>query len=153
MKSSSFPVTIKWGDNNPKTVKYECEHCNEKFEEKHKPKFLEKGEWRATAPSDGKTAGFHLNGLYSPLGWKSWEEIVSDFIKAKSDAPRLKSFVNTVLGETWEEDYAAKVGTDVLMERVESYESNLIPEKAVILTAGVDVQDNRLAVSVWISGS
>tara|TARA_R100000234_G_scaffold114351_1_gene89444 strand:- start:1658 stop:3538 length:1881 start_codon:yes stop_codon:yes gene_type:complete len=140
---------IKWEDNNPKTVKYECEHCNEKFEEKHKPRFLEKGEWRATAPSDGKTAGFHLNGLYSPLGWKSWEEIVSDFIKAKSDAPRLKSFVNTVLGETWEEDYAAKVGTDVLMERVESYESNLIPEKAVILTAGVDVQDNRLAVSVW----
>tara|TARA_R100001510_G_scaffold57458_1_gene65593 strand:+ start:1935 stop:3815 length:1881 start_codon:yes stop_codon:yes gene_type:complete len=140
---------VKWEDNDPKTAKYECEHCRGKFEERHKPEFLAKGEWRATAPFDGITAGFHLNGLYSPLGWKSWEEIVSDFIKAKSDAPRLKSFVNTVLGETWEEDYAAKVGTDVLMERVESYESNMIPEKAVVLTAGVDVQDNRLAISVW----
>ena len=140
---------VKWENNDPKTVKYQCEHCDEFFEEKDKPYFLEKGEWRATAPSDGKTAGFHLNGLYSPLGWKSWEEIVSDFLKAKSDAPRLKSFVNTVLGETWEEDYASKVGTDVLMERVESYESNMIPEKAVVVTAGVDVQDNRLAISVW----
>ena len=57
--------------------------------------------------------------------------------------------MNTVLGETFEENYAAKVGADVLLDRVESYESNLIPEKAVILTAGVDVQDNRLAISVW----
>ena len=77
---------VKWENNDPKTVKYKCEHCDEMFEEKDKPYFLEKGEWRATAPSDGKTAGFHLNGLYSPLGWKSWEEIVSDFIKAKLEA-------------------------------------------------------------------
>ena len=55
--------------------------------------FLERGEWRATAPSDGKTAGFHLNGLYSPLGWKGWEEIVDDFLKAKADPQRLKTFV------------------------------------------------------------
>ena len=140
---------VKWENNDPKTVKYECESCGKKFVEKDKHYFLERGEWRATAPSDGKTAGFHLNGLYSPLGWKGWEEIVDDFLKAKADPQRLKTFVNTVLGETFEENYAAKVGADVLMERVESYESNMIPEKAVILTAGVDVQDNRLAISVW----
>ena len=140
---------MKWENNDPKTAKYECEHCNKKFEEKYKPYFLEKGEWRATAASDGKTAGFHLNGLYSPLGWKGWAEIVDDFIKAKADPQRLKTFVNTVLSETWEENYAAQVQADVLMERVESYESNMIPEKAVVVTAGVDVQDNRLAISVW----
>jgi len=142
-------ANMKWENNDPKTAKYECEHCSKKIEEKYKPYFLEKGEWRATAPSNNKTAGFHLNGLYSPLGWKSWPEIVDDFIKAKADPQRLKTFVNTVLSETWEENYAAQVGTDVLMERVESYESNMIPEKAVVLTAGVDVQDNRLAISVW----
>ncbi len=140
---------VKWENNDPKTVKYECEGCSKKFVEKDKHYFLERGEWRATAPSDGKTAGFHLNGLYSPLGWKGWEEIVDDFLKAKADPQRLKTFVNTVLGETFEENYAAKVGADVLMERVESYESNMIPEKAVVVTAGVDVQDNRLALSVW----
>ena len=143
---------IKYENNDPSTTKYECESCKERFEEKHKPSFLAKGEWRATAPFNGRTAGFHLSGLYSPLGWKSWAEVVDDFLKAKGDAPRLKSFVNTTLAETWEEDYAAKVGADILMDRVETYESNLIPERACILTVGVDVQDNRLAISVWAWG-
>tara|TARA_Y100001973_G_scaffold50639_1_gene75125 strand:+ start:386 stop:2269 length:1884 start_codon:yes stop_codon:yes gene_type:complete len=143
---------IKFENNDPKTVKYECEHCKERFEEKHKADFLEKGKWLPTAPSDGKTAGFHLSGLYSPLGWKSWEEIVSEFLLAKGDAPRLKSWCNTVLAETWEEDYAAKVGAETLMERVEVYEPEVIPEKAVLLTFGVDVQDNRLAISGWAWG-
>jgi phage terminase large subunit GpA-like protein len=78
---------------------------------------LRGGEWRATAPSNGRTAGFHLSGLYSPLGWCSWEQLVDDFLRAKGDAPALKSFVNTRLAETWEEDYAAKVSADGLMAR------------------------------------
>jgi phage terminase large subunit GpA-like protein len=75
--------------------------------------------------------------------------MVDDFLRAKADAPMLKSFVNTRLAETWEEDYASKVSADGLMAKRLAYESGTCPDGVVLLTAGVDVQDNRLAVSVW----
>jgi len=140
---------LKWADGQPETARYQCEHCGERFEEMHKPAMLRGGEWRATAPSNGRTAGFHLSGLYSPLGWCSWEQLVDDFLRAKGDAPALKSFVNTRLAETWEEDYAAKVSADGLLARRLDYKPGTCPAGVVLLTGGVDVQDNRLAVSVW----
>jgi phage terminase large subunit GpA-like protein len=140
---------LKWDAKRPGDVRYQCEHCGERFEENHKPMMLAAGEWRATAPSDGRTAGFQLSGLYSPLGWCSWEQLVDDFLRAKSDAPALKAFVNTRLAETWEEDYAAAVSADGLMTKRLAYESGTCPDGVVLLTCGVDVQDNRLAVSVW----
>jgi len=143
---------LKWENNEPATAAYECEVCHERFAEIHKPAMLRKGEWRATAPSNGKTAGFQLSGLYSPLGWLSWADMVDDFLRAKTDAPMLKSFVNTRLAETWEEDFASKVSADGLLERCEHYEAAMVPEGGLALTVGVDVQDNRLAISVWAWG-
>ncbi len=149
---------LKWEKNDPATAAYECEVCHERFAEIHKPAMLRKGEWRATAPSDGKTAGFQLSGLYSPLGWLSWADMVDDFLRAKSDAPMLKSFVNTRLAETWEEDFASKVSADALLERCEPYAAGQLPEGALAVTIGVDVQGgggsagDRLAVSVWAWG-
>lgn len=140
---------LKWEQGKPETVLYQCEKCREKFPERHKPQMLASGEWRATAPGNGKTAGFQLSGLYSPLGWCSWEQLVDDFLRAKGDAPALKAFVNTRLAETWEEDYAAAVSAEGLMAKRLAYEPGTCPEGVVLLTAGVDVQDNRLAVSVW----
>jgi phage terminase large subunit GpA-like protein len=141
---------LKWKEANPETVLYECECCKERWPERHKPQLLGAGEWRATAPAgNGKTAGFHLSGLYSPLGWCSWDQLVDDFLRAKGDAPALKAFVNTRLAETWEEDYSAKINADGLMAKRLAYEPGSCPEGVVLLTAGVDVQDNRLAVSVW----
>lgn len=149
---------LKWEKNDPATASYECEVCRERFAEIHKPAMLRRGEWRATAPSDGKTAGFQLSGLYSPLGWLSWADMVDDFLRAKTDAPMLKSFVNTRLAETWEEDFASKVSADVLLERCEPYKAGVLPDGALAVTIGVDVQGgggsagDRLAVSVWAWG-
>lgn len=143
---------LKWDNNEPSTAAYECEVCHERFAEIHKPAMLRRGEWRATAPSNGKTAGFQLSGLYSPLGWLSWADMVDDFLRAKTDAPMLKSFVNTRLAETWEEDFASKVSADGLLERCEHYEAAMVPDGGLALTVGVDVQDNRLAISVWAWG-
>ncbi len=140
---------IKWHDDDPQTAAYACEECGVLIEERHKSEMLAAGEWRPTAASDGRTAGFHLSSLYSPLGWKSWSEIVAEFLAAKSDAALLKTFVNTVLGETWEEDYSAKLGASDLQQRVEFYQAGVAPARVLAVTAGVDVQDNRLAVSLY----
>lgn len=142
------PYGLKWMDEDPRTVFYICEHCGAAIEEKHKTWMLENGEWEATAKGDGVTVGFHLSSLYSPLGWKSWAEIVREFIDAKGNATRLKTFVNTILGETWEDEYAARLGADGLQARAELYEVGTCPEGGVLVTAGVDVQPNRLAIVV-----
>lgn len=140
---------VKWESNDPSTVRYQCEHCSERFSEIHKGRMLAAGEWRATAPGDGKTAGFHLSGLYSPLGWLSWSDMVDDFLRAKNDAPLLKAFVNTRLSETWEESAANKINASELVEKVELFDEQTIPVGVLLLVAGVDVQDNRLAVSIF----
>ncbi len=141
-------ANLKWSDDDPNTAAYACEECGTLIEERHKTEMLNAGEWRPTANSDGRTVGFHLSSLYSPLGWKSWAEIVSEFQQAKGDAPLLKTFVNTVLGETWEEEYATKLGADDLKTRVEFYTPGVAPARALAVTCAVDVQDNRLAVKL-----
>lgn len=144
---------MQWRDGDPSTAAYVCEACGTHIQEHYKSEMLRRGEWRATAAGEDKrTAGFHLSSLYSPLGWKSWEEIVGEFLRAKNDAPLLKTFVNTVLGETWEEEVGAKLGAEGLRERAEFYPSNEVPDGASIITAGVDVQDNRVAIGLYAWG-
>lgn len=139
---------LKWTDDDPHTTAYACEDCGVLIDERHKTDMLNGGEWRAMGVGDGKTVGFHINTLYSPLGWKSWAEVVAEFMQAKGDASLLKTFVNTVLGETWEEEYATKLGAEDLKSRVEFYTAGVAPARALVVTAAVDVQDNRLAVKL-----
>ena len=144
---------LKWDKDDPSTAAYECEACKERFSEIHKPALLRQGQWRATAPGDGgKTAGFQLSGLYSPLGWLSWADMAEEFMRSKADAPMLKSFVNTRLAETFAEDYASKISAAGLQERCEHYKPGVMTAGSMALTVGVDVQDNRLAISVWAWG-
>ena len=140
---------LKWSHDDPETAAYACQECGTLIEERFKTEMLAAGQWRATSHGDGKTAGFHLSSLYSPLGWKSWSEIVAEFQQAKGDPSLLKTFVNTVLGETWEDEYSAKLGADDLKSRVEFYEPGIAPARVLAVTAGVDVQDNRLAVTLY----
>jgi len=143
---------VRWEDNDPQTAKYECEKCHSRFTDMHKPAMLRAGKWRATAPGERKTRGYQLSGLYSPLGWFSWADMVEEFLRAKNDAPALKTWVNTRCAETWEEDYASKVSADGLRERCEDFPMGVMPEGSSVLTFGIDVQDNRLAISGWAWG-
>ena len=141
---------IKWTDGDAQTAHYVCEHSGCIIEEHHKTEMMSAGEWRATANGvgNGRTAGFHLSSLYSPLGWKSWAEIVDEFLSAKGDPPLLKTWVNTILGETWEDEIASKVGAGDLLDRVEFYTPRVAPAPVLAITAGIDTQDNRLALTL-----
>ena len=140
---------LKWEKDRPETAQYQCKHCGERFDEHHKTQMLAAGEWRNHSHFDGKTAGFHLNGLYSPLGWASWSELAEDFLRAKNDPAALRTFINTRLAETYEENYSAQVSAEGLMGRRLPYEPGTVPKDVVLLTGGVDVQLDRLEISVW----
>lgn len=103
-----------------------------------------KGKWVAQKTHTNRR-GFHLNQFSSP--WVTWSTIVSDFLKAKRDGrEKVKTWVNTVLGEPWEES-GEKVDEEMLFERREMYDAD-VPEGVKILTAAVDVQDDRFEIEV-----
>ena len=89
---------VRWEHDRPATACYVCEHCGSLWDDAQRFRAIRYGEWRATAAGDGKTAGFHLSALYSP--WTPLEDSVRDFLASKRDPMRLKTWVNTFLGET-----------------------------------------------------
>ena len=145
---------ITWSDNDPSTAAYKCESCSTLIPHAKKRWMVERGEWRSTAPGNGKHIGFHIWAAYSYSPNASWSNLVEEFLDAKHDAEQLKTFVNTVLGETWEDEYASKIGADSLMERAakETYKQYCPPVEGLALTIGCDVQDDRLSLSVWAWG-
>lgn len=128
-------------------VVYVCEHCGAEIEEHHKQAMLAAGVWIAENP-DSKTRGYHINALYAPPGLGlTWPELVRDFLDARQDPVKLKRFINTQLGETWE-DRSRDVRPNVLAQRAEPFKLREIPPGCLILTCGVDTQDDRLSVQL-----
>jgi phage terminase large subunit GpA-like protein len=136
---------IRWPKGQPGKAVYVCEHCNAEIENHRKTWMLEHGEWRASAVGDGRTVGFHLSSLYSPVGWYSWADAARQFDKGHNTPELLKSFVNTVLGETWTERGEAP-DWEILILRRERYDTGTVPLGGLFVTAGVDVQRDRLEV-------
>lgn len=128
----------------PTSWSYACVNgCD--IEERHKYEMVRQGEWRTTSESrDGKTAGFHINALYSPL--VDWKTLIVERIDAEFSVERLKTFINTRLAETWEIRGEGADKTSI-EQRKEAYTAEL-PAGVLVLTCGVDVQKDRLEANV-----
>src|SRR6267142_1280937 len=138
---------IIFTDRNPETARMQCASCGGQVEERHKTSMLAQGEWRPTAERHAPDAiGFHLSGLYSPLGWKSWAQCVEEFLDARNDAFKLKTWVNTVIAETWEEA-GDSIDLSALSNRHEVYGAE-VPDRVGALICAVDTQGDRLEVVV-----
>ncbi len=142
---------VTWPEGEPRKAFYACSTCGGVIEEMDKPAMLAAGEWRATAPCDGLTAGFHLSALYSPF--ESWGEIAADFLASKADPSRLKAWTNLKLGEPFEDRDDAALEADRFMALLEEWGEDL-PEGVAVITAGVDVQGDRLELEIvgWGAG-
>lgn len=136
-------IDITKGVAGIRDIYYFCGNCGAGIEENQKMQMLTAGEWRATSQSAG-IAGFHINELYSP--WKSWEDVALDYESAKGDQLQLQVFVNTSLGMPFEPDSRTRYDWENLLIRAESSDYSLgqVPEGVLLLTAGVDVQSDRL---------
>lgn len=135
---------VRWSEADPESAAYVCKHCGTLLTEGDKAHMLARRELRATAAFDG-VAGIHISTLYSP--WVTWAQMVRSFLDAKRLPETLKTWVNTELGETWEES-GQTVEPGSLLERREQYGPDNLPEGVLLLTAGTDTQDDRVEVQI-----
>lgn len=149
---------------SPRQAAYECRACFFPIEEHQKTEMLARGEWRpdpgwraaqrgedepgprSLVPSS-RRRGYHLNALYSPVGWLSWGEIAETFVQVHKDPEKFRVFVNTVLGETWRSRGEAPAW-ELLKRRRDTYPIGTVPAGVLFLTAGCDVQKDRVVYEV-----
>lgn len=149
-KDDRDPVRIR----KERLAVYVCAGCEREIPDdvEHKRRMLLGGVW---CPEDGQVRpdgtvaggmsgdhrGYHLNALYSP--WLSWSEVAAKFLESKDDVPRLLNFVNSWLGHVWEERTEV-TAPERIAALAQDYPAGMVPEGALVLVAGVDVQKDML---------
>ncbi|MDG9855646.1 terminase gpA endonuclease subunit [Pseudomonas aeruginosa] len=147
--------SLKYGPDY-KLVQYLCcnPDCGALIEEHHKGWMLANGEWRAHAEGDGETASFTLSALYAPAGWLSWTDMAKEYDEArklqeKGDVGSMQVFYNTRLAKLWDSSEEMTKAKELQKRALaEGLPLGLVPAGALILTAAVDTQHNRLELLV-----
>ena len=162
---------FKWERGNPSSVRHVCPHCRDSISqadylpgglplpgawvcERTGKRYGPDRVWRDSAGMPcrpPRTVGLHVWAAYSPQ--RSWASIVEEFEAAHKalehgDVAPMQTFVNETLGETWELQ-GERTDEHALQARAEPYRLCTVPEGALILTAGVDVQRNRWEITIY----
>lgn len=134
------------------TAHYVCANCACVIEERDKRAMVLAGKWRHEIPTRRRVRGFHINALYSLFYGARWEVLVEEFLAAKEDPSLLQVWVNTNLGETFEER-GSRIDASTLASRCEKYAA-AVPAGVGILTAAADIQGDRIEFKVkgWGAG-
>lgn len=153
-----------FGKHRPDTARYACPHCGALWDDTQKNRNVRlahdqreggKTGWIARQPFRG-TRSFHSNELLSPFSDSRMARLAAKYLKAwrKSEAgdpDDLIAFYNSSLAKSWA--YQTTVPKEeALRERAEDYPEFSVPAGGLVLTMGVDVQHNRLAITIWAWG-
>lgn len=171
---TGFRFWIRWGyikwvmgeDETAGPVDYwmECPNCSGRIDEHYKTWMYECCEnyaglgWMSEKGSPGKPypvtedvkyPSFHISSLYSPLGFFSWEDAIREFLEYKrtNDKNVLQVFINQTLGESY-----SAAGQDIsagwLRSRREEYPTGILPAGVLVITAGADIQEDRIECEI-----
>ncbi|MGL4686617.1 MAG: phage terminase large subunit family protein [Commensalibacter sp.] len=145
------PYGIKWdkdieGKPLPESAHYVCKAYGCVIEENHKPAMLSKGEWRAEKPFKGH-ASFHIWSGYSLLPNARWSLLVEEWLRVQNNPLDLQTFINTTLGEVYEDRGEGALSEIILARRAEQWEGE-VPTGVALLTAAGDTQDDRVELEV-----
>ncbi|MBN9475396.1 MAG: hypothetical protein ABS43_01740 [Bordetella sp. SCN 67-23] len=138
---------FRWVDSDPTTVGCACVGCGIVSKEHEWKRLFTPDMWVKTAKGQPGVASFHMPSLLAPLGWRSWVDLVVDWLEAQGNPIKLKRFINNELAECWQEQ-TDRVQWEVLKERAEPYALRAVPRGYYVLTLGVDTQDTWLAAQL-----
>lgn len=146
---------IKWPENStPEQAQmsayYECENCKGIITDGHKPAMLRSGEWKKEKEQGSRKTAYHLNAIYSP--WVRFGDMAYEFLTSKDTPEKLMNFVNSWLAEPWEQT-EVKMNSDKILEKQSDYEELEVPEDAMLITGGVDVQKDYFYYTIRAWGA
>lgn len=129
---------------------YICQECGGIINDHHKPQMLRLGRWEVVEKRTQfpRKVCYWINTLYSPF--VRFGEIAKEFLSSKDDPELLQNFVNSWLAEPWE-NTRLKTNADLVLERQTELPEFEVPDWAVFLTGGVDVQETCLywTIRAW----
>ncbi len=145
------PYGMKWdkdesGFGIPDSAFYVCRANGCVIQEEHKDEMVSQGEWRATKPFTGH-AGFHIWAGYSLFVNAAWALLVKEWLEVKDDPLMRQTFINLVLGDTYEDRGEHALQEDRLVARCEVWAGE-VPDGVAVITVGVDTQDDRFECEV-----
>jgi phage terminase large subunit GpA-like protein len=141
---------LRWPKGQPQAAQYHCSECGTGIDPIHRPAMLAQGEWVHAKPELlTEHAGFAINALYSPT--ISWADLAAEFEEVKDDPEGLKTFTQQKLGRAWRIAGEAPE-FQRLYDRRESWAPGTVPKGGLVLTAGIDVQRNRIELFIWAWG-
>jgi len=138
---------IKWEPDRPETAHWCCPSCGAAVQDRQKARMAEKGRWRATREGVTGHAGFKVTSLTSILPNAAWPVLAAEFLEAKRSPTTLKPWLNTVLGEAWRDDTGEELDEAALLASREAIGLDRIPAETLYLTAGADVQKDRIELT------
>jgi len=143
--------SLRWPKGRPEEARHHCPHCGAGVEHRHKPAMIAAGWWHHERPELVEVhAGYSIGGLYSPA--ISWADLARDWEAAQGDEGKVKSFVTTKIGRAWRIASGEAPDWQRLYDRREEWAPGTVPADGLVATAGIDVQRDRLEMSVWAWG-
>lgn len=125
-------------------TRWQCPLCKREIPEHETKRLPAKWVVKNERALNNGVRSFRLNVFVSP--WSDWAAVARTFLQSKDDPEKLKVFTNTMLGETWElRDHSG--APEKLYSRREHYNAE-VPTGVLVLTMGIDTQDNRLEYEV-----
>jgi phage terminase large subunit GpA-like protein len=156
---------LKWTDGEPGSARYACIDCGCLNDEaawkagnyaprpagmtEAQAKASGRAYWEATAVGEPGVASWcGLEALAAPVSWRPWPGLVVEWLAAQGDEDKLRVFYNNLRGLPYQDKIRHELGAEQLQQRAEQYELMTCPPGGLVVTAGVDTQDNRLAVVI-----
>lgn len=146
----------KGHEHHPDTARYACEGCGALWDDGERIAAIRNAEklghgWKAAKPFKGH-ASFHAPEMLSTF--RRLREIVQSYLD-KLAVDDLQSFINVSLAETYEEkgEKADPTGLLALAKEETDFTAD-VPMGGLYLTAGIDMQMDRLELEVvaWGAG-
>lgn len=143
---------IKYAADSPDvaqmTARYECKECKKIITDAHKVDMLRNGAWEPIKQNGTRKTAFHINAIYSP--WVRFGDVAYEYERSKDEPELFMNFVNSWLAQP-QEQTELKMNADIVLERQSEYAENVIPDEALIVTAGVDVQKDHFywTIRAW----
>lgn len=138
---------VRWKKGRPETAEYECRHCGDRVSGGHIKRAVQDpgASWVALHPERSlDRIGFHIWQIYSP--WSTLTEIVQGYEETIGRPDLEKIWVNTVLGESYDATEEIKTTPEAVFNARREIKDGVIPKGACVVTAGVDVQGDRIEV-------